>query len=494
MKYKWEDPEYRASVTASMHGKSPWNKGRSLSEETRAKMSEAKMNHKVTRTTRQKMSAARSDRPLSPEAAAIISAKLRGQPKSEEHKRNIAAAQRRRHAAIRVLKAVEFVYETSLNESDGRSGPLVASGVRAQGSSKSKRRAKSQVLGAFKSELREYRSLQEELSPWTRAFVERHGRKPSMVDVQMTGIEWLVSRYKQYIILRDRLFNESSLLRRKLNGSFPDTDGSVTGGTPGGGSQPLGSGQTTNANGPAMSARSALASRVAAVMQYKLQKKQSDASSNGTPINARPVALKPAAENKPALRNQAGAAGDNNSSKELTRNLEMAKSQAKAPRVRAAMQAAMEYRIKKAQATKATAAAAAVAANAGWHDVQLTRNDADKGTDGHSSESLHSSSDAMETISEKKSKVVSRSASASVLGNGNSGRRALPADIAQAQAAAHRALQEVRNAEAEVRRALNLNLQSESDEDEKEVRSGSGVRSKPSGAGPPAVTIAGAGA
>lgn len=44
-----------------------------------------------------------------------------------------------------------------------------------------------QVLATYRNQLREYRALQEELTPWTHAFQERHGRKPRLIDVEHTG-------------------------------------------------------------------------------------------------------------------------------------------------------------------------------------------------------------------------------------------------------------------------------------------------------------------
>ena len=42
-------------------------------------------------------------------------------------------------------------------------------------------------MAAYKSQLREYRALQEELGPWTQAFKAQHGRKPCLQDVERTG-------------------------------------------------------------------------------------------------------------------------------------------------------------------------------------------------------------------------------------------------------------------------------------------------------------------
>ena len=44
------------------------------------------------------------------------------------------------------------------------------------------------MLATYRNQLREYRALQEELTPWTHAFQERHGRKPRLSDVEHTGV------------------------------------------------------------------------------------------------------------------------------------------------------------------------------------------------------------------------------------------------------------------------------------------------------------------
>lgn len=62
--------------------------------------------------TRRKLSAAKASRPQghTPETCAILSANMRGRAKSPAHRAAIAAGQRRRHAAARVLAAVEGVH------------------------------------------------------------------------------------------------------------------------------------------------------------------------------------------------------------------------------------------------------------------------------------------------------------------------------------------------------------------------------------------------
>ena len=54
-------------------------------------------------------------------------------------------------------------------------------------SSQPKALTKSQIMTAYKAELREYRLIQEELGPWTKAFQAQHARKPTLADVERTG-------------------------------------------------------------------------------------------------------------------------------------------------------------------------------------------------------------------------------------------------------------------------------------------------------------------
>ena len=44
-----------------------------------------------------------------------------------------------------------------------------------------------QVLEGFQALLHEFRTLQQELGPWTSAFHEQHARKPRLADVEKTG-------------------------------------------------------------------------------------------------------------------------------------------------------------------------------------------------------------------------------------------------------------------------------------------------------------------
>lgn len=318
MKKKWKDPEYRDAVSSALQGREAWNKGKSLSEETKKKMREAKLNHVVSKDTRRKMSESHKGKTLDPSSAALVSEKLKGVPKSEEHKSKIAAAMRKRHAAIRVLNAVESVYNQESSD-DLEKASLSNLGKRQVNSVR--RQATSQILGEFKTELREYRSLQDELSPWSEAFVNRHGRKPTMSDVERTGISWLVTRYKRYVLLRERLFTQTHLLRRKLdNAANPSMSG-------GGASYA----EKQNANRKSLVEMSEQASKLQAAAQYKLNKAAQHEQGDGN-----------MSDRDDAIARQINGMGGNASS-----------------RVREALQSAVAYRKQKAEETRTAALAAA---------------------------------------------------------------------------------------------------------------------------------------
>ncbi|KAK9819606.1 hypothetical protein WJX72_000222 [[Myrmecia] bisecta] len=267
---RWRNnPGVREAVQAKLKGKVPWNKGRKLSEETRQKMREAKLNSTHSRRVRNKMSRAHTGKQHTPETAALLSDRLSGVPKSDAHKEKIAAAQRRRHAAARILRAVEAVHMESSAEAGGSDDgrlPGHAFGTGGPGSAGAARLTRAQVLSGYKAQLREYRALQEELSPWTAAFKAQHDRKPRLSDVECTGIPWLINRYKRYVVLRERLLNDTHILRDKLTGARPDA-AAPTMGANGAAMRPLQL-EKLNANGSA-SGRGEGASRMASALEYK---------------------------------------------------------------------------------------------------------------------------------------------------------------------------------------------------------------------------------
>ncbi|KAK9819607.1 hypothetical protein WJX72_000222 [[Myrmecia] bisecta] len=319
---RWRNnPGVREAVQAKLKGKVPWNKGRKLSEETRQKMREAKLNSTHSRRVRNKMSRAHTGKQHTPETAALLSDRLSGVPKSDAHKEKIAAAQRRRHAAARILRAVEAVHMESSAEAGGSDDgrlPGHAFGTGGPGSAGAARLTRAQVLSGYKAQLREYRALQEELSPWTAAFKAQHDRKPRLSDVECTGIPWLINRYKRYVVLRERLLNDTHILRDKLTGARPDA-----------------AAPTMGANGAAM-------------RPLQLEKLNANGSASGRGE---------ANGMSSSGRNREGGDSPGEAMAEF-RPLDGVPYTAP-PRVRSAMAAAIEYRQKKATETAAAASTAA---------------------------------------------------------------------------------------------------------------------------------------
>eukprot|EP00887_Chlorella_sp_A99_P006122 scaffold22.g6122.t1 len=465
----WRDADVRRRRTEAMKGLPSWNTGLALPEDVRARMAAAHLGKRHTKAARQRISKALSGLERGPEFGAVMSARLAGQPKAPEHRARIAAAQRRRHAAARVLQAVEAVYQRAGEEG----GSAAAAGGPGPGRPRlgglrvgpRQTQEQQQAIAAFKAQLREYRALQEELSPWTRAFVNKHGRKPALVDVQRTGIAWLIGKYKEYVLLRDRLFNDTSLLRARLAGVVQDVEGSAEQDVP----SAAASGTVLNANGPTPAARSAAASRVAAALQYKQQREEREqrqrvaaatAAAAADPLASAPslgapVPAAAGAAGLGGLRSQQGQAGqDEAAPPPHTPRALPALGRQVPSRVRLAMQAAMEYRSKKAKATKAVADAAAAAAEAGWHDAQLSTVLPSAATGA----GARPGPGAAGAPAASNGAVPAGGALAGSL-PASAGRRApgcLPAEVALAQVVAHKAVQEAAAAEAEVRKALEL--------------------------------------
>jgi hypothetical protein len=379
LQQKWKDPEFKRSVSAGLAGKSAWNAGQAHPPETRAKMAEAKLGKRQPLATRKLIAAANTGRSLSEDARAKVGDRFRGQPKSPEHRSKLASMARRRHAAARVLRAVEAVYSAASAAQPAAgsaagppqrvpaSGGAMASaggagssppagspaglgsgaappgaaapnlgavraaaysmGLTGLSSGSGKRLSRTQILNTFKAELREYRTLQArpaESSPrrklprppslpshpgpltplpapqasppaasifilwpllphpplpfcrrscppgrlpsarrttasqtwWTCSApvssclqpcsaawrpVHTHcagahrlppllsahapAAPPSPAPAAAAGIPWLIDKFKQYVVLRDRLFSDTSVLRGKLQESIPGVPG-----------------------------------------------------------------------------------------------------------------------------------------------------------------------------------------------------------------------------------------------------------------------------
>lgn len=116
---------------------------------------------------------------------------------------------RGRKVAIPLLQQADYVAATAC---DGVVfAVLCRSAGGGGGASSSGRQMQSTILGSYQAELREFRALQQELEPWTTAFKEKHGRKPTLVDVEQTSkttftatLCWLASLQNNHHISRHR--------------------------------------------------------------------------------------------------------------------------------------------------------------------------------------------------------------------------------------------------------------------------------------------------
>ena len=79
----------------------------------------------------------------------------------------------------------------------------------------------STVLSTYKSELREFRALQEELEPWTEAFKAKHARKPCLADVESTRAPQISNHRPCFCIFLMLLLLTESLPRLEI---YPDPD------------------------------------------------------------------------------------------------------------------------------------------------------------------------------------------------------------------------------------------------------------------------------
>lgn len=220
LKDKWKDDGHRQRVSESLRGHEPWNKGKPFDLETREKMRQAKMGTVVTPHVRRKIAQAQLGREVSWDTREKISQALQGMQKSEDHKRKIAATQRKRAAATRVLRAVEGVSrgetaDAKTNAAFRNSGKLTSK----------QKKSKAEILRIYKFQLAEYRALKEELEPWATAFLEKYGRKPKLSDVEDTRISWLIQKFKQYMVLKNNLLTTLPSLRNELGGSAQAQEG-----------------------------------------------------------------------------------------------------------------------------------------------------------------------------------------------------------------------------------------------------------------------------
>lgn len=220
LKDKWKEETHRERVSQALRGNVPWNKGKHMDQETKDKMRQAKLGTVATPNARRKIAQAHLGREVCWETRERISQALQGIQKTDAHKRKIATTQRKRAAATRVLRAVEGVSRGETTEAGS------SSSFRSNGKLTSKqKKSKAEILRVYKFQLSEYRALKEELEPWATAFLEKYGRKPRLSDVEDTRISWLIHKFKQYMVLKNNLLTTLPSLRNELDGSEEAQEG-----------------------------------------------------------------------------------------------------------------------------------------------------------------------------------------------------------------------------------------------------------------------------
>ena len=74
----------------------------------------------------------------------------------------------------------------------------------------------SVTVAKFTAELARYKRLRADLEEWSNAFSEKYARRPTLKDVERTGIAFLVENFKEYVELRDKLMGQTPHLRGQI--------------------------------------------------------------------------------------------------------------------------------------------------------------------------------------------------------------------------------------------------------------------------------------
>ena len=72
------------------------------------------------------------------------------------------------------------------------------------------------TVAKFTNELARYKRLRADLEEWSNAFSEKYRRRPTLKDVERTGIAFLVENFKEYVELRDKLMGQTPHLRGQM--------------------------------------------------------------------------------------------------------------------------------------------------------------------------------------------------------------------------------------------------------------------------------------
>jgi len=215
LREKWKDTEFRQSVIQALQGNPAWNKDVPMSRSHREAVSAAhkkranalRVFKQVQATLVSKSLDAYDDGELSDEVATSAAVAIAGSLPDPVHANVL-------EESTSDLSSKQFAY-TIIEKSQPclpyqPSDKAVETTQKALQKGKWNKKDRAVVTREVRSVLRAYRDMHEELKPWTTQFETRYRRKPTMTDVEMAGMPWLVEKFRRYVTLRSQLFEHGA--------------------------------------------------------------------------------------------------------------------------------------------------------------------------------------------------------------------------------------------------------------------------------------------
>ena len=123
------------------------------------------------------------------------------------------------------LESVYQSFDASVDDEEDEELRATKRRMKAQLAKLTRRRAEmtgdtgapsSVTVAKFTAELARYKRLRADLEEWSNAFSEKYRRRPTVKDVERTGIAFLVENFKEYVDLRDKLMRQTPRLRGQM--------------------------------------------------------------------------------------------------------------------------------------------------------------------------------------------------------------------------------------------------------------------------------------